>query len=304
VLAAGTLLAVGVVAAPGVSQAKTVRPPRPYYLSLGDSYSIGYQPGLPGSGGSPGYTAYVAKKEKMTLENFGCGGATTTSIVDSIGCGQPAATDGVAYPSTTQEQAALDFIAANPGSVGLITVSIGGNDVTACATEGSLSAILDCVVAADSSITTNVTSLVSSLNTALAAAGDTADIVGLTYPDVILGSYVNPGGSVGQSLASESVTAFDELINPTLQSAYTTGVPNGRFVDVTSAPYQRATTGDDSDTAGAHPIRYAPYGEIPPAVWEICKLTYFCSQANIHANTKGYTFIGRLIVADLGGSSP
>ena len=37
---------------------------------------------------------------------------------------------------------------------------------------------------------------------------------------------------------------------------------------------------------------------IPTAVWEICTLTYFCSQGNIHANTKGYKFIGTLAVAD------
>ncbi len=42
-----------------------------------------------------------------------------------------------------------------------------------------------------------------------------------------------------------------------------------------------------------------PYGKIPAAVAEICQLTYFCSQGNIHANTTGYTFIGKLIVAHL-----
>lgn len=304
------VVAVGLVTAPGASQAATTHMKKApeLYLSLGDSYSIGYQPpsGTSLGGGSPGYTAWVAKKEKMTLENFGCGGATTSSIVNSIGCSDPAATDAVAYPDTTQEEAAVDFIAnpANAGRVGLITVSIGGNDVTGCASAGSLTAIAACISAADTSITTNVTALVSSLNTALTAAGDTATIVGLTYPDVILGSYVNPGGSNGQTLASESVLAFDDLINPTLQSAYTDGVPNGLFVNVTSAPYKKATTGDDSDVTGAPLINLKPYGKIPPAVWEVCTLTYFCSQQNIHANTAGYKFIGKLIVAALhpGGS--
>ncbi len=298
------VVAVGLVV-PGVSQAATaqVKKAPELYLSLGDSYSIGYQPpsGTSPGGGSPGYTAWVARKERMTLENFGCGGATTSSIVNKIGCSDPAATDAVAYPDTTQEQAAVDFIAepANAGKVGLITVSIGGNDVTGCASGGSLGAIAACLSAADASITTNVTGLVSSLNTALTAAGDTATIVGLTYPDVILGSYVNPGGSAGESLANESVVAFDDLINPALQSAYTNGVPNGLFVNVTTAPFRQATTGDDSDVAGAPLIHLRSHGDVPPAVWEVCKLTYFCSQQNIHANTRGYQFIGKLIVAAL-----
>ncbi len=131
-------VAVGLTVAPGISQAAThqvkkVKTPA-YYVSLGDSYSIGYQPTSTNPGrGTPGYTAYVAKKEKLTLENFGCGGATTASIVSSIGCPDPAFANAVPYTTTTQEQAALDFIAANPGEVKLVTVSIGGNDVTSCA---------------------------------------------------------------------------------------------------------------------------------------------------------------------------
>jgi lysophospholipase L1-like esterase len=300
-VAAASLMATGLIAVPGVSQAATKHTKKApiEYVSLGDSYSIGYQPGLPGTGGSPGYTAYVAKKEKMTLENFGCGGATTLSIITSLGCAQPAATDAVPYTST-QEAAALAFIAANPGQVGLVTVSIGGNDVTACANAGSEGAIISCVEAADTSITTNVTSLVASLDSALTSAGDSAPVVGLTYPDVILGDWVYPAATPNQSLASLSVTAFDDLINPALQAAY----GSANFVNVTQAPYKKATSGDDSDipvppATSVPPIKLNPYGKIPPAVWEVCELTYYCSQGNIHANTKGYEFIGKLIVAHL-----
>jgi len=50
------------------------------------------------------------------------------------GYGPAAATDaGPTVVGQTQVQAADAFIAANPGQVGLITISIGGNDVTACA---------------------------------------------------------------------------------------------------------------------------------------------------------------------------
>jgi lysophospholipase L1-like esterase len=305
---AASVVLVGLVSVPGVSQAaKAGHKSAPlYYLSVGDSYSVGYQPNPDGSQGvaTAGYTAYVAKKEHMQLENFGCGGATTASLLSALGCtesgyGPPAATDAVNYNGMTQEQAVVDFIdaPANYGKVGLVTVSIGGNDVTSCASAGSIGAILACVSAADSGITTNVTALVSDVATALSANGDTtARIAGLTYPDVILGSYVNPGGTSGQGLATDSVFAFDSLINPTLKAAYLS-VPNGSFVDVTQAPYKLATAGDDTPFTTTKKLK--PYGVVPAAVWEICSLTYYCTLNNIHANTKGYDFIGKLVVADL-----
>jgi lysophospholipase L1-like esterase len=276
-----------------------------YYLSLGDSYSVGYQPaGTVGGVGqaTSGYTAVVAAGMRMQLKNFGCGGATTTSLSTVKGCTEPAygpvaGTDAVAYPNTTQTQAALDFISAptNHGKVGLVTVSIGGNDVTACVKASEVSAILACVNNADGSIKTNVSALVSELRSALKAAGDQAPVVGLTYPDVVLGEWVYPQGQENQQLASLSVSAFDQLINPALEQAY--GKAN--FVNVTVAPYGAATSGANTPlgvTVHAPP----PYGQIPAAVGEICDLTYYCTMGNIHANTKGYTFIGKLILAHLG----
>jgi lysophospholipase L1-like esterase len=298
-LMALSVIGVGLVATSGVSQATTHEL---YYVSLGDSYSVGFQPtalsAADPTGGTSGYTAYVAKHEHLKLLNFGCGGATTSSIVNRIGCGDPAALHSVLYPTTTQEQAALNFIndPVNAGRVGLITISIGGNDVTGC-TQSDPTAAIACLTAADQAITANVTALVTNLNAALTAARDTAKIVGLTYPNVLLGAYVNPGGAAGQSLASESQLAFDELINPTLQSAYTTGVPNGVFVNVTDAPYGRATAGGDTPFTSTQKFRQ--FGTIPNAVAEVCQLTYFCSLQNIHANTRGYRFIGSLIVAAL-----
>jgi lysophospholipase L1-like esterase len=293
VICSAFLISLGFVSFPGVSQASEAAHSRvPYYLSLGDSYSIGYQPtsSNPG-GGTPGYTAYVAEKENMTLENFGCGGATTSSLDNSVGCGDPAYVNAAPYPDTTQEQAALNFIAAHPGKVGLITVSIGGNDFDGCSTAS-------CVEAAMPTMEANIKSLVSSLSAALDAASDPSTaIVGLTYPDVDLGLYVyptDPPSSSDLSLAQLSVTAFDDLINPTLSESFLS-VPQGRFVNVTSAPYKNSKKGDDTKLTKVE--NFPPYGTIPVAVAEICTLTYFCSQGNIHANTKGYKFIGKLIVA-------
>ena len=88
-LAAVSLSVVAVMAAPSMSQAGAATPTK-YYVSLGDSYSVGYQP-KPTSAATAGYTAYVAKKLKMQLVNFGCGGETTYSI---LGLQAPTQTGG------------------------------------------------------------------------------------------------------------------------------------------------------------------------------------------------------------------
>jgi len=310
--AAASIAAFGLAATPAVSSAATVRASHKttvYDLSLGDSYSVGYQ--TPAIDNGPGYTDKVAKKEHMTLENFGCGGATTTSLLNTVGCsGSQEAMYGVAYPGTTQEAAALAFIAAHPGVIGLITVSIGGNDVTACANNANP---IPCVLTASNTIKTNVDQLVSDLNTALTTNGDTsAKLVGLTYPDVILGDDVFPAGSLNPVLAAQSVLAFDSFINPTLSAAYTS-VPYGSFVNVTSAPYSKgsiaATNGDDTgtwnDSTGVYTgptTKFKPFGDtVPESVAEVCGLTNYCTiQGDIHPNTKGYKFITGLILTDLG----
>jgi lysophospholipase L1-like esterase len=280
-VAVSCLAAVGVMATPVVAQAAKATPT--YYVSLGDSYSVGYQPGL---GATPGYTTYVANKTHLTLVNFGCAGATTTSILKTIGCPQtlPHTKGAVSYSTSTQAAAADAFITAHLGHIGLITVSIGGNDVTACA--GAANPI-PCVGTAVTGITTNVSSLASGLR---AAAGPKVPIIGLTYPDVILGEYVypsQPATAARISLATLSVTAFKSLINPALSNAYTQAL--GSFVDVTTA------TG--AYTPLTETVKLKPYGTIPAPVAKVCTLTWFCSKGNIHAKTKGYTLIGKLVVA-------
>ncbi len=317
-VAAAAALSVGVLGlatTPGAAGAATARHASHkapvYYISLGDSYSQGYQ--TPALTGGPGYTDKVAKKEHMSLVNFGCGGATTTSILTTIGCpGSQEPGYGVAYPGITQEEAAVNFIDTYPGQIGLITISIGGNDVTSCATAPNA---ITCVAAAATTISTNVSTLLSDLTTALAANGDTTTkIVGLTYPDVILGDYVIPAGSTDASLAYLSTVAFDDIINPSLDSLYT-AAPNGSFVDVTDAPYVKgkinAPTGDDSNawdattsTFTGATVKLMPWGDaVPENVAEVCYLTYYCSSADmfdIHPNNNGYKFITGLLEADLG----
>jgi lysophospholipase L1-like esterase len=280
-MVAAVLAATSLVALSGAARAGTPGPT--YYVSVGDSYSVGYQPGV---GATTGYAGYVTKKTHLTLANFGCGGATTTSIIDTVGCPDVLPhTAGVhLYPTTTQAAAAEAFITAHRGHIGLITVSIGGNDVTACATQTSP---IPCVATAVTSIDQNVTTLATGLR---AAAGPKVPLIGLTYPDVLLGAYVypaQPATAARLALASQSVVAFKSLINPALAKSY--AAAGGAFVDVTAATgaYTPLTT----------TVTVAPYGTIPRAVARVCTLTWFCAVGNIHATSTGYALIGKLVAA-------
>ncbi len=273
------------LAAPAAAQA-SAKPAPQYYVSLGDSYAAGYQPthGNDGHGFAYQVGGFArARGYRLKLVNYGCGGATTTSLLRQVGCAKfRRGPGGPAYPRSTQIAAAERFIRANRRNVRLITVSISGNDVTKCA-DVPLAQVGACVTDALTGIKSNLSQTLKRLRR---AAGNTTRIVGITYPDVILGGWVRPGG---RALAAPSVTVFKSLINPALKKQYE--AVGGRFVDVTAAtgayiPLERMTT-------------LAPYGSIPVAVARVCTLTWYCSRGDIHAKTPGYRLIARLVAAEL-----
>lgn len=269
---------------PAAAQAKTA--PQ-LYVSLGDSYAAGYQP-APIGYSDAGFAYQVptfAKKRgyKLKLVNYGCGGATTTSLVAQKGCAGGQGPKSTAYPKTTQLAAATAFIKKNRANVKLITVSISGNDVTKCA-KGALADVGTCVNGALSGISTNLSKTVKALRK---AGGSKVKIVGITYPDVILGGWVQGGGA--KALAEPSVAVFKTLLNPALKKQYES--VGGSFVDVTTA------------TGGYIPLTQtttlAPYGVIPQAVANVCTLTWYCEKQDIHAKKSGYGVIAELIAKDL-----
>ena len=256
-----------------------------YYVSLGDSYAVGYQPGKGTTReGFADQTVTKARKRgyQLKLVNFGCGGATTTSIIKSKGCPKPARAPGAApYDDLTQASAAARFIRSHREQVALITVSIAGNDVTMCARESDPVA---CVATAVGDINKNLGVLVRKLRK---AAGPKPRIVGTTYPDVILGQWVRP--PVSQDLARLSVVAFQALINPALKKQYES--VHGRFADVTKATGAYGSLDQLTNLP--------PYGDVPVPVAKVCKLTWYCEKGDIHARKSGYGKIASLIVKTL-----
>lgn len=252
-----------------------------YYVSLGDSYAVGYQPNL---NATPGFTGYVADQTHMTLVNFACSGATTTSILDTVGCPIPMPNEpnAVAYPLTTQIAAADAFISAHQGHIGLVTILIGGNDVVPCSLQSDF---VPCASAAMPTLSTNVATLASDLRT---AAGPSVPIIGLSYPDAYLGSYAYPStqpSAASLQRAEQSVTVFKSLLNPTLKQAY--AGENIKFLDIT------AWTG--GYTSLSQTAQTAAYGSVPTSVAIVCWMTWTCRNGNPHGTTAGYDMMGLLV---------
>jgi lysophospholipase L1-like esterase len=184
----------------------------------------------------------------------------------------------------TRVQAAVAFMRKHPGQVGLVTISVGGNDVTPCIPRSDR---LACVRTAMKTVQKNVTTIVKRLR---AAGGKTLRIIGSTYPDVVLGAWVRPDafGAQAPTIAAESVTSFAQSINPGLRKAYASA--RGAFVDVTLATGAYGPFVTTNNTT---------YGEIPVPVAKVCTLTYFCSRLGIHMTTPGYHIIASLEAATL-----
>ncbi len=301
VLALGLLMLLAI--APGASAAHpatataTAKPKlvKQYYVSLGDSYSVGTtDPEHTTTNGYPNMLVKLARKRgyDFTLVNFGCGGATTTSMLNptpaqrAIGCVPAALMPGAAnYPGQSQMQAALAFIKAHKGKVGLVTISIGGNDVDGCIANPTTASA--CVIANMPRAVSNLTTMVKQLR---AAGGKKMRIVGSTYPDVVLGAWVRQDvfGPIAPNLAAQSLTSFATVINPGLRKAYATG--GASFVDVTTA----------TGAFGPFVTTTIPtYGDVPVPVAKVCQLTYFCKDLNIHMQPAGYEIIAKLEAATL-----
>jgi lysophospholipase L1-like esterase len=259
-----------------------------YYVSLGDSYAAGYE--VTGTdtlqATTSGYANQLpslasAKGYQLGLVNFGCGGATTSSMLKSQGCAYPSV-GAASYPHQTQAAAAEAFLTRHRGKIGLITVSLGGNDFASCLSHSDL---ITCAGSATTAINANLTVLLPALRS---AAGPNVPIIGITYPDTLLAGYLSTVPTE-RSGAEQSVSAFRDLINPALQQAYDS--IGSTFIDVTSA------TG--AYTPFSQTTRLAGYGTLPVAVAQVCELTFACQYGDVHPRTAGYTEIAKLIVAAL-----
>lgn len=257
------------------------------YVSLGDSYATGYRPADGGAPAGPtrdGFAYLVAEQSGLQLVNLACSGTTTAGMRDQPGCSSGnRAVDAPDPADRTQLDAAVQTLREHQGQVALVTVVIGGNDLTPCAQAADPTAALTCASQAVEEIQANLATILPVLRD---AAGD-AQIVGLTYPDVFLGAWVSPAFPDGENLARLSVPLFQQVFNTTLAAEYEK--IDAKFVDVTAATggYVPFTEVTEDPT----------YGPIPAPVANICALTYFCAHTDVHPTATGHQTIAAAVLA-------
>ncbi|MFV1999933.1 MAG: SGNH/GDSL hydrolase family protein [Acidimicrobiia bacterium] len=224
------------------------------YLALGDSIAAGTQQPLPFT--DNGYTnvLYDGLADEYGFDafvNLGCPGDDTREFisgVDGPNGGSLCYGSGSLPPGgPSQLQAALGYLASNPGEVRLITITMGANDIFRC--DFSDPEVNDCL---ESEIGLMATNLVTILAT-LRAAAPGVPIVGMNYYNANLGLWpVDP----------EAAAASQALVRPfngTIESVYAAfGVP---VADVETAFKTFETDGD-----------------VPTNVRAICKYTRMCEK--------------------------
>jgi lysophospholipase L1-like esterase len=293
---ATTAAALAVAAAgalPAAAAPAHYRPAPEYYLSLGDSLSVGDQPNaqgvtLPTDQGYADqlYAALRAHDRDLRLAKLGCPGETTATLNDGGICGyQGDQRYSLTADKGSQLAAALAFLRAHRGHVPLITIDIGANDLNGCITLGSISAVAAC---AQPAIQTAAQNLAVTL-AALRAADPHATIVGMSYYLPELAAWLT--GPSGQAFAEGSVQLVTAL-NAALATAYNT--VHAPVADV----FDAFKTTDFTD-----PVTVGGLGTLPENVALICEWTWECAAPpvgpNEHANAAGYAVIAKAFLAVL-----
>ena len=264
------------------------------YLALGDSVAAGTQQPSPFT---DGYTSELfdrleRKYDFDTFVNLACPGDDTVEMISGTGgasqfgslCYGPFAQ--LPPGGTSQLDAAVAYLAANPGEVGLITIAIGANDVLACDPTDPPEVLNACLAAQLGQIQTNLPVILETLQ----ASAPGVPIVAMNYYNPNLAFWIT--GPEGQALATQS-QALTMAFNDTLEAVYHGfGVP---VVDVATAFKT-----------------YRDWGGDPPRnVRAIRRLTLMCErsgkafvlsdydpvepgpQTDIHPSDKGYTKIAK-----------
>ena len=249
-----------------------------YYLALGDSLAAGYQPdGTTGQGYPDQLEARLrAPGEDTVLENLGCGGETTETMIQGGICSYPGA--------LSQLGAAVAFLRAHREHVPLITLDIGINDVYRCTGIATASAADSCYASVVTTLSKNLTTVLSGLR----AADPSAVIAGLNYYVPELARWLD--GSSGPVLAAAQLSAT-KVMNAALGSAYQAA--GTRTVDVFSA-FKSADQSGVTTLAG--------YGSVPVDVAAVCHWTWECTRGDEHANQAGYEEMAKAVYAALPAS--
>jgi lysophospholipase L1-like esterase len=238
-----------------------------YYVSLGDSFSVGVQPiGQPPlfetdqGYADQLYGSLRSQDPKLRLVKLGCGGESSRSMrfgsvdpSEGFSCGPP---DFYLhrYPHKTQLADAVAFLHAHRSDVSLVTIDIGGNDLIGGGGVPQIQA--------------NLPVILSELR---AATGPAVPIVGMNYFNPFLVDWFADSTSLQGHI--DGIVAFNDVLEDDYAAA---GDP---VADVEASFSSTDTT-------------LQPDG-IPVDVERICEWTWMCVAGDLHPNTTGYAVIAQ-----------
>ena len=270
-LAAGLAVFPLVVGASAAAESVKQRP-SDYYLALGDSLAYGFQPdkldaGLRPSGFDTGFVDVFASrlrvlKRTIQVVNYGCPGESTITF-KAGGC--PWLAEGRKLHDTfhgSQRSAALAFLAAHPGRVSPITLTLGGNDLTALV---DACKNLACIEARAPRAFASFGARLTSILRQLRAAAPNAEIV---------------------------VTGVWNFNLP--QLARTSAVI--RSLNAATARSAAAARAQFADLAPT----FNPPGGVAKQRARLCALTFICSRDDPHPRNAGYRAIATAVLAASG----
>jgi len=257
------------------------------YLALGDSLSVGHQPGRGNT--TNGYVDDLWRSVRqqipaLSLQKLGCVGETTRSMITGKN-------SQCHYAAGSQLDAAVSFLEAHPGQVAFITIDIGSNDLFERCVDFSTGRLdRACTVDLLPRLQTRLTHILDALR---AAGGPAVPIVAMTYYDPLLGFWgLVPGG--------RALARADQRVWAVFNAGLATGF---RAADATVADVSRTFRTHDFAATVVVPGR----GRLPVNVARVCNWTWFCSTkfaGDPHANRTGYRKIARTFDRKLQGLLP
>ena len=238
------------------------------YVALGDSLAAGYQPG----GAELRDTAYPALTAgrlgatagELTLENLGCSGETTTSLVKGGKCD---------FAAGSQLEQAEKLLEASD-DVALVTIDIGGNDLLRCV-RGGAQIDAACVKSGVATVKKNLPTILDRLR---AAAGPDVPVLVLGYYNPWLAAKALDQPVKGVDAAAKAYTSLSTTIEAAAKASGTT------FVGLDEA----FSTNDTTPTT-------INGRSVPENAAKICTLTNICTAADIHLTDEGAATVARVL---------
>jgi lysophospholipase L1-like esterase len=258
-----------------------------YYVSLGDSLSVGIQPNAQGDQlithqgyVNDLYVHYRSQIPQLVLKEMGCPGDDTANVISGQGNAAAAAAFHCDRKDGSQLNAAVAFIRAHRSAVKLITVDIGANDINDCLNPTvyakGLGDAISCINQGEQSIATNLPKILDALKR-VAAPGTTL-VGGDIYDPFLGGLLVN--NTLVANVANQSLALITKINS---EIAYADANAGFKTADVADAFFTYSTTKVRAPSLG---------GAANRDLVVLCSYTYVCTKApqgpNVHPDAAGY----------------